>query len=177
MRWAGWSGWIGTLLRLVVGGVWIAAGAIKLPHPQSSVTAVRAYQLLPTGTTDFVGHLLPVVEVLVGVLLVLGLFTRVAALASALLQLAFIVGISSVWARHIAINCGCFGDGGATSWATAQDRYPWELARDVALFAVSAYLVMRARTRVAVDNWLFPRQPLGQGIEKDMEGSDVEVQP
>jgi uncharacterized membrane protein YphA (DoxX/SURF4 family) len=165
--------WFGTLLRLVVGCVWIVAGVIKLPHPQSSVTAVRAYQLLPTGWTDLVGHLLPLFEVLIGVLLVLGLFTRVAAVASTLLQLAFVIGIASVWSRHIAINCGCFGDGGVTSWATAKSKYPWELARDCALFLASAFLVVRSRTRVAIDNWLLPeRQPA-----EELEGSDVEIQP
>ena len=148
--------WAGTLLRLVVGGVWIAAGVIKLPTPEASVTAVRAYQLLPLGATNFIGHLLPILEVAVGVLLVLGLFTRAAALVSALLQVAFIVGISSVWIRHIPINCGCFGDGGATSWAQARSSYPWELARDTGLLLASAFLIVWARTRVALDGFLFP---------------------
>jgi len=165
--------WVGTLLRLIVGGVWIAAGVIKLPTPESSVTAVRAYQLLPTGTTNFVGHVLPILEIAVGVLLVLGLFTRVSAVASALLQIAFIVGISSVWARHIPINCGCFGDGGATSWAEASSSYPWELARDTALFLASAFLVVWPRTRLAVDGWLFPESL--RSTSPSEESDDVEV--
>lgn len=166
------SRWLGLGVRLALGGVWIVAGAIKLPHPEASVTAVRAYQLLPTGSTTFIGHLLPVVEVLVGGLLVLGLFTRVAAVASALLQGAFLVGIVSVWSRHIPINCGCFGDGGATSWAEASSKYPWEVARDSALFLASVSLVIRARTRLALDNWLLP-----ECRTTPKEGADVEVQP
>ncbi len=166
--------WAGTLLRLVVGGVWIAAGVIKLPAPEASVTAVRAYQLLPLGTTTFIGHLLPILEIAVGVLLVLGLFTRVAAVVSTLLQLAFIVGIASVWIRHIPINCGCFGDGGATSWAQARSSYPWEIARDTGLLLASLFLVVRSRTRVAVDGLLFPesRSPFPHE-----ENDDVEVRP
>ena len=38
---------IGLLARLATGGVWIAAGAVKLPDPGASVAAVRAYDLLP----------------------------------------------------------------------------------------------------------------------------------
>ena len=34
--------WIGLLARLATGGVWIAAGAVKLPDPGASVAAVRA---------------------------------------------------------------------------------------------------------------------------------------
>jgi uncharacterized membrane protein YphA (DoxX/SURF4 family) len=138
----------------VVGVVWIIAGVIKLPHPEASVTAVRAYQLLPAGTTNFVGHLLPIVEVVVGGILVLGLLTRFGGVVSALLQVGFIIGISSVWARGIAINCGCFGDGGPNPDAFSQ--YPWEIARDTGLFLLSSYLVVRPRSALALDNWLFP---------------------
>ena len=104
--------WAGLVARLVVGGVWIWAGAIKLPDPEASVTAVRAYQLLPPELADVVGRVLPMLEVVVGACLVLGLVTRVSAAVSAVLQVAFIVGIISVWSRGIEISCGCFGDGG-----------------------------------------------------------------
>ena len=165
--------WVGTLVRLVVGGVWIAAGVIKLPTPESSVTAVRAYQLLPPSTTNLIGHVLPILEIAIGVLLVLGLFTRVAAVASALLQVAFLVGISSVWMRHIAINCGCFGDGGVTSWAKASASYPWELARDTALFLASGWLAWFPRTRVAIDGWLLPEST--RTLPPAEESEDVQV--
>ena len=91
--------WIGLVLRLVVGGVWIAAAVVKLPDPAQSVAAVRAYQLLPSSVVPTVGQLLPVVELVVGICLVVGLLTRGAAVVSALLFLAFIIGISSAWAR------------------------------------------------------------------------------
>jgi uncharacterized membrane protein YphA (DoxX/SURF4 family) len=162
--------WLGAILRLVVGGVWIAAAVLKLPHPEESVAAVRAYQLLPIGTTTFVGHLLPVVEVVVGAILVLGLLTRFAGVVSALLLVGFVVGIVSVWSRAIAIDCGCFGGGGADPDAIS--KYPWEIARDVALFAASAYLVVGPRSALALDTWLFPRTPRELDREED---SDVEV--
>jgi hypothetical protein len=67
------TGWIGVLARLAVGGVWMYAGALKLPHPQTSVTAVSSYQLPPTGLAETVGDVLPVLEIVVGACLVLGL--------------------------------------------------------------------------------------------------------
>ncbi|MFL6060641.1 MAG: MauE/DoxX family redox-associated membrane protein [Marmoricola sp.] len=146
--------WTGLVARLLVGGVWIYAGVLKLPHPESSVSAVRAYQLLPIGSADAVGHVLPMLEVVVGACLVLGLLTRITGGVSALLQLAFVIGIASVWSRGIAINCGCFGDGGANP--DALRHYPWEIARDVGLMALSLLLVVRPRTPYAVDNLLFP---------------------
>jgi uncharacterized membrane protein YphA (DoxX/SURF4 family) len=147
--------WFGTAARLVTGVVWIWAGLLKLPHPEQSVQAVRAYQLLPGDVAITVGHLLPVLEVVVGACLVLGLLTRGAAAVSCLLFVAFIIGIISVWARDISIDCGCFGGGGYDPDAIS--KYPLEIARDVALLALSAYLVWQGRTRLALDNVLFPK--------------------
>ncbi len=127
---------MGLVARLVTGGVWIVAGALKLPDPAASVRAVRAYDLLPETIVPTVGHLLPVLEIVVGVCLVLGLLTRAAAVLSALLFVAFIVGIASAWARGLQIECGCFGGGGTS--ADASDEYPWEIARDVGLLAAVA---------------------------------------
>ena len=146
--------WVGVLARLVVGGVWLYAGALKLPHPDTSVSAVRSYQLLPTGLAETVGHVLPMLEIVVGTCLVLGLLVRFSGGVSALMQLAFVIGIISVWSRGIAINCGCFGSGGADP--DAFGKYPWEIARDSGLLALSLLLAWRPRTPFAVDNLLFP---------------------
>ncbi|HET9423451.1 MAG TPA: MauE/DoxX family redox-associated membrane protein [Nocardioides sp.] len=144
--------WAGLAARLVVGGVWIYAGAIKLPDPDQSVAAVRAYELLPGETAVTVGHLLPVLEVVVGAMLVLGVLVRGAAVVSALLFVVFIIGIASVWSRGIEIDCGCFGGGGYDPDATS--KYPWEIARDVVLLALSLFLVWLPRSRWALDNLL-----------------------
>jgi uncharacterized membrane protein YphA (DoxX/SURF4 family) len=153
-RYAAAIGAIGVIARVVTGGVWIAAGLIKLPDPAASVRAVRAYDLLPESAVTVVGHGLPLLEVLVGLLLVAGLLTRPAAVVSALLLVAFIIGIASAWARGLEIECGCFGGGGAKEGASA--AYPWEIARDVGLLALSGWLVWRPRTPYSVDTFLFP---------------------
>lgn len=152
--------WLGLAVRLVVGGVWIAAGAVKLPDPGASVEAVRAYQALPPDLVAPVGQLLPVVEVVVGAMLVVGLLTRAAGGASAALQLVFIVGIVSVWVRGIDIDCGCFGGGGYDP--NAADAYKWEVLRDTALLAGSLLLVRLPATRFALDEVIFRARPIDQ---------------
>ena len=155
--WAGraWP-WLGLLLRLVVGGVWIVAGWLKIPDPAENVRAVRAYQLLPEALVPTVGYALPIVELVVGLCLVAGLLTRLDAVVSSLLLVAFIVGIASAWARGLEIECGCFGGGGGPAEGAAE-KYPWELARDVGLLLASFALVWRPRTRWALDNRVLPR--------------------
>jgi uncharacterized membrane protein YphA (DoxX/SURF4 family) len=146
---------VGLLARMLVGGVWVVAGVVKLPDPNENVRAVRAYDLLPESVVPVVGHALPILEILVGVCLLLGLLTRVAAVVSAVLLVAFVVGIASAWGRGLSIECGCFG-GGAGPAADAAAKYPWEIARDVGLLALSAWLVRRPHTPWATDNRLLP---------------------
>lgn len=154
-RTAAWPAWVGTACRLVTGVVWVVAGALKVTDPAGSVRAVRAYDLLPEAVVPTVGHLLPLVEILLGVLLILGLLTRAASVFSALLFVAFIIGIASAWARGLQIDCGCFGGGGFDADATS--KYPREIARDVGLLLASMWLVVRPRTVFALDSVLFRR--------------------
>ncbi len=158
------AAWIGLVARLVTGGVWIAAGALKVADPAASVRAVRAYDLLPEALVQPVGYLLPALEILIGLGLVLGLLTRACAVLSALLFVAFIIGIASAWARGLQIECGCFGGGGFDADAT--EDYPWEIARDVGLLLLSARLVVRPHTRWSLDDVLFRRtEPTAQLTE------------
>jgi len=162
--------WIGLVARLVTGGVWLVAGGLKLLHPAESVRAVRAYDLLPEAVVPAVGHLLPVVEVVIGLCLILGVLTRSAALVSALLFVAFIIGISSAWARGLSIDCGCFGGGGVIP--DAAEKYPGEIARDLGLLALSLWLVVRPRSRFALDTVLFtPTPDHDPTTDDDDEGS------
>lgn len=154
--------WLGVVARLVVGTVWIAAGAVKLPDPAASVEAVRAYQALPPDLVAPVGQLLPAVEVVVGAMLVLGLLTRGAGAVSAVLQLVFIVGIISVWVRGIDIDCGCFGGGGYDPNAT--DAYKWEVLRDTALLAGSLFLVWLRSSPLSLDTSIFRSRPIDQEV-------------
>ena len=147
--------WLGTLARLVVGVVWLVAGALKLPDPAESVRAVRAYRLLPEGVVPTIGHGLPILEILIGLCLVLGLLTRGAAVVSSVLLVAFIVGISSAWARGLSIECGCFGGGGGS--ANATQAYPWDIARDTGLLLASLYLVVRPSSTWSLDRVLLAR--------------------
>lgn len=145
--------WLALVARIVTGVVWIWAGLAKLTDPYGSAQAVRAYQLLPWQVADLVGHVLPSVEIVVGLALVVGALTRGAGVVSALLFVAFIIGISSVWARGILIDCGCFGGGGGDPHAAS--KYPWEIARDVGLLVLSVYLVWVGGGRLALDRLLF----------------------
>lgn len=134
--------------RVVLGVVWIVAGVIKLPDPAGSVRAVRAYQLLPEAVVPAVGYGLPLLEIVLGALLVLGVAVRIGAIVSAVLLGAFLIGVTSAWARGLSIDCGCFGGGGAV--ASDQTRYGTEVLRDGALIVVAGVLIRWPASRLAL---------------------------
>jgi uncharacterized membrane protein YphA (DoxX/SURF4 family) len=147
---------IGLLARLILGGVMLVAGLLKVGHLETSARSVRAYQLLPYDVAGYLGYGLPILEIAVGLLLILGLFTRFSAVVGGLLMVVFIAGIASAWARGLSIDCGCFGKGGTIQ--ASQTQYPQEIARDLGLLVCAAWLAVRPRTAVSLERFLFPDQ-------------------
>ena len=142
--------WIGLVARLALGGVLLVAGAIKIPYPYKAAAAMRAYELLPNSFASFFGYILPWFEVGLGLLLILGVATRISGLIGGLLMLLFIGAISSAWARGLTIDCGCCGGGGQV--AAGETKYLQEIIRDFALAVAGFYLYFRPNSRFALDN-------------------------
>lgn len=162
---------VGLVCRLALGGVLLAAGLLKVGDSVGSIQSVVAYRLFPYPVAEFIGLTLPVIEIAVGVLLILGLFTRWTALIGAVLMLVFIAGIASAWARGLAIDCGCFGTGGPVD--PSETAYLSEILRDAALFAAGAWLVVRPRSFAALDSILFrtPATPSADPVAPNPKGA------
>jgi uncharacterized membrane protein YphA (DoxX/SURF4 family) len=141
--------WISTVLRLVLAGVLLAAGGLKAIDPQSSVAAVRAYQILPDALTTPVGWGLPFLEIALGLLLIAGMATRVVAAAVTLLMVLFVSAVGSAWYRGLNIDCGCFGGGGAV--AGGETAYGGEIVRDLGFVLMGLWLVWQPQTKFALD--------------------------
>jgi uncharacterized membrane protein YphA (DoxX/SURF4 family) len=137
-----------TAARLLLGGVFVVAGVLKLPDPAAAVRAVRAYQLLPESLVGPVAFGLPVIEIAVGLALLLGVFVRTASIASAVLLAVFIGAVGSAWARGLQIDCGCFGNGGQV--VAGETSYPLEVVRDVGLLLVALALARWPASRLAL---------------------------
>ena len=141
--------WIGLISRLVLGGVLFAAGYLKVGSPDKSQMAVRAYELLPISIANMLGLVLPFFEIAIGLLLILGAGTRIAAALGGFTMLIFIIAIGQAWARGLNIDCGCFGGGGSV--APGQTRYLQEILRDAGLVALALFLIRYPLTKFAVD--------------------------
>lgn len=146
------TGLISLAARLVLGAVLLVAGALKVGNPLGAARAVQAYDVMPFELAKWVGYALPWIEIVLGLLLVLGLFTRVSALLGGLLMLAFVVGIAQAWARGLTIDCGCFGGGGQID--ADETNYGWEIARDLGLALCGAWLLLRPASPLSLDRAL-----------------------
>lgn len=142
--------WISTAARLVVGGVLLVAGALKVIDLPSSVAAVAAYELVPGWAERLIGWVLPFLE----------------------------LGLRAV-ARRRAVHADRGGDRGPAGRrvpsrgvrrgraqaqhrlrllrrggqvAPGQTAYAWEIVRDLGLLALCGWLVWRPRSRFALDH-------------------------
>jgi len=130
--------WLSLIARFILGGVLIAAGALKAGNPAHAAMAVRAYQILPVTLANVLGYALPWVEMGAGLALVIGVAVKAAAILGGGLMLVFIFAIAQAWARGLSIDCGCFGGGGAV--APGHTAYLQEILRDIGLTALAVYL-------------------------------------
>ncbi len=105
--------WLGLFCRLAVGGVFVFASWDKLLHPAAFAAAVDHYHLVPYPLLHPMAYALPLLELITGTALILGLCRRGAALIAGCLTVVFMIAIGSALIRGLDITCGCFHtDGG-----------------------------------------------------------------
>ncbi len=147
----------GLLIRLAAAGIWLTAGGAKLAGLEHFHAQVDQYRLLPAALEAPFAYTLPFVEVLVGLYLLVGLLTRVAAIGACLLMVLFLVAQAQAWARGLSLDCGCFG-------GLARERVGLgTMLRDVGLGLPTLVLAFRPARLLSLDRTLLGR-PDGFGV-------------
>ena len=95
--------------RLVLAGVFIFAGAVKIYDPGQFAIEVQRYQLLPWKVCAVIAVYLPWLELLSGLCLFLKSLERGALVLITLLLSIFTLVLGSALVRGLSIDCGCFG--------------------------------------------------------------------
>jgi uncharacterized membrane protein YphA (DoxX/SURF4 family) len=153
-----YGSWFGLLSRLILGGVLFAAGWLKIFTPAKSQMAVRAYEVLPIWLANFLGIVLPWLEVGFGILLIIGVAVRLSAIVGGVLMVLFIAAISQAWVRGLSIDCGCFGGGGTVD--PGETKYLSEILRDIAFALLALYLIRYPLTRFALEKLTKPKESM-----------------
>ena len=140
-------------VRVVLGTLFLYAGAIKIMDPAAFALAVYNYHILPVWLVNIAAIILPWVEVVAGICLMLGLWISGGALIVSALLLVFTVALGFNLSRGLDIACGCF----STS-TTAEKITWWYLLRDSSLMAASFLVLFADHGRYSLQRAL-SRQP------------------
>jgi len=100
------------IIRLILGLIFIFSGYEKLQSPyQNFLYVIENYDFLIPFLEMFTAKVMPWLELIAGVFLVLGLWTRQSLRMITLLLLGFILVVGQAMVRKLPItDCGCFGE-------------------------------------------------------------------
>lgn len=136
------------IVRVLLGGLLVAAGLLKVGHATELAATIASFRLLPPVIVGPLALALPYFELLLGAYLIAGLFTRTVAAIAAVQFVCYAGVIASAVVRHISANCGCFGpnDSATADWP--------HVAFDLMLAVASAFVALRGPGALAVDRKL-----------------------
>lgn len=97
------------VFRIVVGGIFIWAGLLKILDPLEFAQNIANYRVFSRDLSFIIALVLPWVEVLCGVLVILGIFRSGSSLLLSGLLGVFLVLITVTIFRGLDVDCGCFG--------------------------------------------------------------------
>ena len=139
------------VLRLALAGLFLWAAGVKLAEPQAFADSIKGFKLLPPEGDHLVvlaTFVVPWVELVAGLFLLLGVWTRASACVMLLTLLAFIGGIASVLARGISTKCGCFGE---TSPFCPDEISECNIIQNAILGAVALIFIVRGGGLLSID--------------------------
>lgn len=141
--------WLMIVLRLVLGGIFLSSGYAKLAHLDLFYQSAQGYQILTPELTQLYAGALPWLEMLAGACLLLGLWTRFAAILTANLLITFLMAIGWVLVTGKAADCGCFLGGTQPSPVT------WDLwLRDLLMLAGAVLAALISANPWSLDSLL-----------------------
>jgi putative oxidoreductase len=128
---------------ILLAAVFLYSGYSKMQSTLQFAAVLAQYQLVPTELILPVATYLPWGEVVLGLFLLSGWKTRLAASAAAVLLIIFIAVMTVTYFRGIEADCGCFGIGEKISLRT--------IGRDALLLLPAAFLLAERRLRKRLD--------------------------
>jgi uncharacterized membrane protein YphA (DoxX/SURF4 family) len=147
--------------RIVLGGIFIFAGGAKIGNISTLINyEIPQYQLpffftktadgilQPTDLATVFGYALPPLEILIGVMLIAGIFLKLSSVISGLISLSFIIANASAIARGLGFDpCPCFG-------AAVPLLKQYSLIIDCMMLALSVQIFFRREKFLELGSWI-----------------------
>ena len=129
-----------TIIRLILGILFIWAATPKIANPQAFAEIIGNYQILPFALVNPAAIVLPWIEALCGVSLLTNRLIRGSALIFVALMLIFLLATVFNMVRGLDITCGCF----SVSADKASGSQSVNLLRNVLLLILGIFVLIRA---------------------------------
>jgi putative oxidoreductase len=136
------------IARVLLGGLLFYAGFNKLQDVPKFAQDIANFRLLSESLNHLLAIVLPWNEIVVGAMLIVGIWTRAVSLASLFFFTVFAIAVTSAIARNLNIECGCLGNADASKVGMQT------LAKDAVGLALALYIYFSstlAKTRKP--NW------------------------
>ena len=146
------------VFRIALGVIFIVSGSGKLAELSTFVEEVKNADVLPHALATVYGNALPFVEIVIGALLVLGLFSRFAAAIGGLSSLSFIIGNSFEIHRGLYGDCGCFGSIASLQFSTRE-----AFIIDCVMLIVAIQILVHKGEFLSLGSMIFHRKTPGSG--------------
>ncbi|MFH1136199.1 MAG: MauE/DoxX family redox-associated membrane protein [Pseudomonadota bacterium] len=130
------SNWTYFLIRAGVAALFLTAGFIKIQDPGTFSSVIDAFGLLPRPLPDLLAIVLPIIEILAGVLLLFDLKGGLPVITA--LTLMFCAVLLYGLQLGLDVDCGCYGPGDPEAEAFHDLR--GALVRDLWILTAIGYL-------------------------------------
>jgi uncharacterized membrane protein YphA (DoxX/SURF4 family) len=134
--------------QLVLAGIFIAAGYLKLREPWLQfAVSINSLKIVPDNMLELFARTLPWIELILGILILTGVWLRWSAAAGSVMLAVFLSVLVRSYALGMQVDCGCFGSG--------EPLGPKTLARDGLMLAlalavtIGAFSMRRRQSRPA----------------------------
>jgi uncharacterized membrane protein YphA (DoxX/SURF4 family) len=117
------------MIDVIVAGIFIYAGAIKVLDPIQFASDIDNYKILPWPISVTLAFYLPWLEIFCGLALIFRVLYRGALSILTALILVFTLATIAAKVRGLDITCGCFGHA-SQNWS-----FPYHLATNLAILA------------------------------------------
>jgi putative oxidoreductase len=131
--------------RLYLGSLFIYASLYKINYTAEFAETIASYQLVPYWGVNLLAVILPWIELISGILLIIGIRTRTVSAVIGCLLILFTLGILYNLALGSEISCGCFQslDDPISGWTALRDLVWLAMAVQVFFFDQTFHLERR----------------------------------
>ncbi len=134
------------LLRLIIGGTFVYAAWDKALYPDQFARIIYNYHMVPGQIINLFALFLPWLELLAGVMIIIGYWEKAATVILGGLLVVFIIALTNALIKGVNIECGCFS-------TTSRAKGPVQdlIVRDILLLIACGLVLWARKSWLSID--------------------------